>query len=788
MLRDASPELSAAEAQLPPALLAVLVEVRSKTAVDREEASVGELPPVLASHPWLSKSKIAEPVVVASVPELAWPDAMKWRAGLKEEWSSYQPSPYLAQRPLGPEVLTRALGLSTHQLEMLERGEALPPESVVPVSKYALHTYAMHFVSTRVANGALVLHPDGRWWDDTPIRKQIATGELGMLEGVLALAERQPVERLPLLLPFASTKAAPIAATALLRSKRAQADARAWLLAHPATAAAGLVPHAVGPKGAARDAAEHALRLLAREGHEATVMEVAARFGEPVKNAVRSVLDFDLRNLVPARMPKLPDFAVPSALPRPVLRASGHALPAASMEHVLHMLAISRADTPYLGVVDLKDACTPESLARLGWELFQAWLVAGAPSKEGWAFTQLGWLGDDECARKLAALVRVWPGEAAHQRAVTGLDVLASIGSDVALMHLHGIAQKLKFKGLQEKAREKIDVIADARGLTADELADRLVPDLGLDETGTMVLDFGPRSFRVAFDEALKPFVRDESQARLPDLPKPKKDDDAEKAKAATDGWKALKKDAKTLASQQIRRLEDAMCNSRRWSRDVFVRFLVEHPLVRHLVVRVIWGTYDDANQLLRAFRVAEDGTFADSNDDGWSLPEDARVGVVHALELPHDESARFAQTLADYEVLQPFKQLGRETYALTEEERKAPRLQRWEGREVPTGSVLGLDGHGWRRGQAEDAGIISWFEREVRLDDGKTVKLVLDIEPGIIAGAAMEWDKQKLHGVGFGHGWRWSKQPVSMTLGQLHPIMASEVLRDVEQLFGGGA
>ena len=40
--------------------------------------------------------------------------------------------------------------------------------------------------------------------------------------------------------------------------------------------------------------------------------------------------------------------------------------------------------------------------------------------------------------------------------------------------YLTGIAQKLKFKGLQEKAREKIDAVAEARGLTAHELADRL--------------------------------------------------------------------------------------------------------------------------------------------------------------------------------------------------------------------------------------------------------------------------------------------------------------------------
>ncbi len=55
------------------------------------------------------------------------------------------------------------------------------------------------------------------------------------------------------------------------------------------------------------------------------------------------------------------------------------------------------------------------------------------------------------------------------------------------------------------------------------ELEDRLAPDLGLDDNGSLLLDFGPRQFTVSFDETLKPFVRDASGSRLKDLPKPNK-------------------------------------------------------------------------------------------------------------------------------------------------------------------------------------------------------------------------------------------------------------------------
>lgn len=152
------------------------------------------------------------------------------------------------------------------------------------------------------------------------------------------------------------------------------------------------------------------------------------------------------------------------------------------------------------------------------------------------------------------------------------------IGTDIALMNLNGIALKVKFKGLQEKAREQIDTIAAARGLTIAELGDRLVPDLDLDADGSRVLDFGSRQFKVAFDQALRPTVRDSQGNLLEDLPKPTKSDDAARARAASETFKLLKKEAKAIASIQIFRLEQAMCAQRRWDLPTWTTFLLDIP------------------------------------------------------------------------------------------------------------------------------------------------------------------------------------------------------------------
>jgi hypothetical protein len=562
-----------------------------------------------------------------------------------------------------------------------------------------------------------------------------------------------------------------------LRLKTQRQAAQRWLVTFPEAAAVGLIPQAVGAPGKDRQAAEQALRLLAARGQRAAVEVVASKYGAEAASAVREILDFDPLLTFPAKLPRLPAFFAPSAFRRPLL-TNGRGLPLAAVELLGTMLAFATPDAPYAGIDEVKAACSPRSLAEFAWDVFQAWLLSGASSKEQWALSSLGLLGDDECARQLATLVRAWPGEAAHARAVSGLDVLAQIGSDVSLMHLHGIAQKLKFKGLQERAREKIAQIAEARGLTAEELADRLVPDLGLDHDGSLVLDFGPRSFRVVFDESLKPALRDQTGTRLPELPKPKQSDDTERAKLAVETWKALKKDAKTIASAQVLRLENAMCTQRRWSGEVFRRFFLEHPLLVHLVRRLVWAAYDDSGKIRHTFRAAEDSSLADSSDDAFSLVDNATLGIAHRLELSDEVVTRWGEVFGDYEILQPFTQLSREVSSPTTQELEALALERAVGLKVPTGKVLGLDNRGWRRGPPQDAGVVCWYEKP--MPSGSVACLELD--PGIYTGMISESPEQTLGKLTLQAERSWSSRG-RWAFGTLAPIAFSELVCDLESL-----
>lgn len=622
----------------------------------------------------------------------------------------------------------------------------------------------------------------------TAIKPVMLYLRLAGMSGFLHSFSRYPQEGFAVANYFAATELAPAVARAFNKLKTLRQDASSWLLKYPEHAITGLLPAALGKTGEAQDNARAALRMLTENGHQPLLQEIARRYNQPeVTDAVNALLALDPLDNHPTKIPTLPTFYQPSLWTRPLLKANAQSLPDSALLHLGEMLRFPQEEALYPGLLQVKDACTTDSLAEFAWDLFTAWQTAGAPSKESWAFTALGVLGNDDTARKLTPLIRAWPGESQHKRATVGLDILAAIGSDIALMQLNGIAQKLKFKALQERAKEKIANIAESRELTVAELEDRLAPDLGLDDNGSLLLDFGPRQFTVSFDETLKPFVRDASGSRLKDLPKPNKSDDESQANNAVNRNKLLKKDARTVAAQQVARLESAMCLRRRWSPENFQLFLVEHPLVRHLTRRLIWGVYSAENQLLACFRVAEDNSYSTADDDLFTLPEgDISIGIPHVLEISPTDAAAFGQLFADYELLPPFRQLDRNSYALTEAERNASELTRWAGRKCPSGRVMGLANKGWMRGEPQDGGWIGWMIKPL----GRR-SLIMEIDEGFAVGMSpAELSAEQLlsklwlwEGKAESYGWG-SNSTQEAQFSVLDAITASELINDIEALF----
>ncbi|WP_411368729.1 DUF4132 domain-containing protein [Escherichia coli] len=780
--------------------VAVLKSCQQQLTQPSNHASADLLPAIVVSPPWLSKKKKSPipvldlaPLNLESICTITDTEAKEFQTHW--DWEPHKPSEgaknflySLGYRRWDFDTY-KYIGASDSAIDAWEREDFA---TLIQMFKahHAPYQGEWHLNSLPF----LPMQKAIKLWEflskepHTAIKPVMLYLRLAGMSGFLHSFSRYPQEGFAVANYFAATELAPAVARAFNKLKTLRQDARSWLLKYPQHAITGLLPAALGKTGEAQDNARAALRMLTENGHQPLLQEIARRYNQPeVTDAVNALLALDPLDNHPTKIPTLPTFYQPSLWTRPLLKANAQSLPDSALLHLGEMLRFPQEEALYPGLLQVKDACTTDSLAEFAWDLFTAWQTAGAPSKESWAFTALGILGNDDTARKLTPLIRAWPGESQHKRATVGLDILAAIGSDIALMQLNGIAQKLKFKALQERAKEKIANIAESRELTVAELEDRLAPDLGLDDNGSLLLDFGPRQFTVSFDETLKPFVRDASGSRLKDLPKPNKSDDELQANNAVNRYKLLKKDARTVAAQQVARLESAMCLRRRWSPENFQLFLVEHPLVRHLTRRLIWGVYSAENQLLACFRVAEDNSYSTADDDLFTLPEgDISIGIPHVLEISPTDAAAFGQLFADYELLPPFRQLDRNSYALTEAERNASELTRWAGRKCPSGRVMGLANKGWMRGEPQDGGWIGWMIKPL----GRW-SLIMEIDEGFAVGMSpAELSAEQLlsklwlwEGKAESYGWG-SNSTQEAQFSVLDAITASELINDIEALF----
>ncbi|WP_426503823.1 DUF4132 domain-containing protein [Dactylosporangium sp. McL0621] len=411
---------------------------------------------------------------------------------------------------------------------------------------------------------------------------------------------------------------------------------------------------------------------------------------------------------LPAGGPRVPGWAEPGTLPPVALRGGAGALPADTVRHLVRVLM---ADGE---IGSVRAACEPYDLARLGWELFCRWESAGAPPAGAWALRAQALLGDDLTAAGLAEAAGRWASEGAHRRAAAALDALRHLGTEAALRHLHELATTARSKAVRARAAGNLGEVARGLGLTADALADRLVPRFGLSPDATMVVDHGSQRFVAGFDEQLRPYVTDEHGTRRKDLPA-----------AARAGFTATRRGVRKVATEQARRLEAAMSGGRRWEAAEFRTAILDHPLLWPLARRLVWLTGRPGSPGT-SLRLAEDRTFADLADDPADLPPGTVLGVAHPADL--DVPAWLA-VFADYGILQPFPQLHRPVYRLSPDESAAARLARFDDRRAPAVKLLALEDRGWRR--AGTGSHQSRLERD--RPDGR--RLVVELDPGLTLG-----------------------------------------------------
>ena len=386
-----------------------------------------------------------------------------------------------------------------------------------------------------------------------------------------------------------------------------------------------------------------------------------------------------------------------------------------------------------------------KELQQFAEEVFSKWIAGGAEAKKRWVLYFASIHGGSGIMKNLLEYIEQWVKNSRGAIAAEAVRAIAFNGSSEALMHVDNLAHKIKHKQVKNAAIKALSDAAEQLGMTSDELADKIVPDLGFDEKMERIFDYGPRKFKVYLTPSLELEIFDEENKKRKSMPAPAKKDDEEIAKQSNTEFKQLKKQLKSVTAMQKLRLETALLADRRWTMEAWKNLFVKKPVMHSFAIGLIWAAYEE-EKLVQTFRYMEDGSFNTSEEEEYTLSPNAVIGLVHPIDLSEEELSTWKEQLKDYEIVQPIEQLERKVYPPKEEEKGKIDLSRFHGRKISAASLLGrAEKLGWYKGFVEDAGMFYTFYREdivkrVKKEDG-TIQLFGNAAELSFSGMSVSYD-----------------------------------------------
>ncbi|MBR1554396.1 MAG: DUF4132 domain-containing protein [Oscillospiraceae bacterium] len=432
-------------------------------------------------------------------------------------------------------------------------------------------------------------------------------------------------------------------------------------------------------------------------------------------------------------------------------------------------------------------------LERFAQEVFSRFVDKGAEAKQKWVIYFTGILGGMDAVTSLRHYIKDWSEHSRGAIASEAVKALAFNGSSAALMAVDTMARKFKNKQVRNAANLALTEAADELNITREELADRIVPDLGFDENLCRIFDYGQRQFKVYLTPALELEIF-EGDKKLKNLPKAGKTDDPEKSEQASKDFKEMKKQMKTTIQSQKARLEYVLLCDRKWSADGWKNLFIRKPVMHCFAIGLIWGAYDENDNLLQTFRYMEDGSFNTADEDEYELPEHARIGLVHPIELDDDTRNAWNEQLSDYEISQPFPQINRPVYRFLPEEKGKSALQRFSGTEMTNLSLINkMTKIGWEKGQAQDAGCFYEFCRtDIAKQEKNGDKIIRDgyyaefrFSGCYIASGYMDAEDVTLEDVRFWNLADKIEDNNALSMDKINPRYFSEIIAQLTGMFG---
>ena len=321
---------------------------------------------------------------------------------------------------------------------------------------------------------------------------------------------------------------------------------------------------------------------------------------------------------------------------------------------------------------------------------------------------------------KLKTQIEEWSLNARGALAAHAVYAIALNASKFALVLVDTMSVKVKNNQVKNAAKDALKKTAKALEISEDELIDKIIPDLDFDKKGMRELHYGGEADRVFKLQIKNDFtieVTDSNDKVLKSLPAPNSKDDKETADASKKELTLIKKNIKMITSNQITRLNKVLLNGRKWSYKTFTELFVDNPIMNIFALKLIWGVYDENNNLIESFRYMEDGSFNTFDEEEYifedRLKNKKNITLVHPIELDEEQLSKWKTQLSDYEISQPINQLDLLFEEVKEEHIKNNKIISFEDQEITAGEIMSMANKmSFERSRdIEDGGSYTYYE-----------------------------------------------------------------------------
>nr|WP_246742278.1 DUF4132 domain-containing protein [Actinomyces sp. HMT897] len=241
----------------------------------------------------------------------------------------------------------------------------------------------------------------------------------------------------------------------------------------------------------------------------------------------------------------------------------------------------------YLSLLD------PRSARELSAVVVESWIARNRELGKGESLRTKGLLafavgmdGARLAADARSALLR---NAAWRVESETVLTAVAANRAPEALQVVLAAAAGHRLPRVRDAARSLAEAAAAEHGWSPAELGDRTVPTVGFSDDGLLHLSYGDREFLGRLTPGLTMSLSDADGRPRKTLPPPRKSEDPEVVAEARARLAAARKELRAVLDTQRRRLYEAMCAGRTWPLARWHELLATHPLLRHLVARLVW-------------------------------------------------------------------------------------------------------------------------------------------------------------------------------------------------------